>query len=65
MYGKRIRRSMAGGGGGGQRVRTSLKNHKAIGFLNNIGSDPLKNHKATEPAFNIAPSSARQRNAIR
>ena len=26
--------------------------------------DPLKNHKATKPAFNVGPSSARQRNAI-
>ena len=26
--------------------------------------DPLENHKATKPAFNVGPSSARQRNAI-
>ena len=24
------------------------------------GLDPLKNHKATKPAFNVGPSSARQ-----
>ena len=40
------------------------KNHKNIGFLSNSGPDPLKNHKATEPAFNFGLSSARQRNAI-
>ena len=50
--------------GGGQRVRTPMKNHKNIGFLSNTGPDPLKNHKATNPAFNVGPSSARQRNAI-
>ena len=26
--------------------------------------DPLNNHKATKPAFNVGPSYARQRNAI-
>ena len=31
-----------------------------IGFLTNSDPDPLKNHKATEPAFNVGPSSARQ-----
>ena len=29
-------------GGGGQGVRTPLKNHKNIGFLRNTGPDPLK-----------------------
>ena len=54
------------GGGGGRRSRPSplLKNHKNIGFLGNTGPDPLTNHKATKPAFNIGSSSARQRNAI-
>ena len=42
-------------GGGGGRV---------IGFLSNTGPDPLVNHKATKPAFNAGPLSARQRNAI-
>ena len=43
-------------GGGGQEVRTrSLKIHKKLRFLSNT---------ATKPAFNVGPSSARQRNAI-
>ena len=37
-----------------------LKNHKKIGFLSNTGPDLLKNHKATKPAFNVGPLSARQ-----
>ena len=42
----------------GQGVRTSsLKNHKNIGIPSNTGP-------ATKPAFNVGPSSARQRNAI-
>ena len=52
---------------GGQGVRTPPpppKNHKNIGFPSNNGLDLLKNHKATEPAFNVGPSSARQRNSI-
>ena len=53
-----------GGGGGGQGFLTPLKIHKNIGFLNNTGPDPLQFHKATKPAFNVGPSSARQRNAI-
>ena len=40
------------------------KNHKNIGFLSNIGPDPLKYHKATKTTFNVGPSSALQRNAI-
>ena len=36
-----------------------------IGFLSNAGPDPMKNHKATKPAFNVGPSSARHRNAIK
>ena len=50
--------------GGGQRVQTPLKNRKNIGFLCNTGPDPLKNKKATKPAFNVGSSSAPQRNAI-
>ena len=38
-----------GGGGGDKGVRTSLKNHKNIGFLSNTGPDPLENHYATNP----------------
>ena len=47
---------------GGQGV--TLKNYKNIGFLCISGPDPQKNYEATEPAFNVGPSSARQRNAI-
>ena len=50
--------------GGGQGAWIPMKNHKNIGFLCNNGPDPLKNHKDTKPAFNVEPSSARQRNAI-
>ena len=32
------------------------ENHKKLGFLNNTGPDPLKNHKATKPEFNVGPS---------
>ena len=38
---------------------------KSIWFLSNSGPDLLKNHEATEPAFDIGPSSARQRNAFK
>ena len=48
-------------GGGGAGAPDPPEN---IGFLSNIGPDPLKSHKATKPAFNVGPSSARQRNAI-
>ena len=58
-----------GGFRGGQGVRPlplppPPENHKNIGFLCKTGPDPLKNHKATKPAFNVEPSSDRQRNAI-
>ena len=54
------------GSRGGQGLRTPPPPEKlqSIGFLSNTGPDPLKNHKVTKPAFNIGPSSARQRNAI-
>ena len=35
-----------------------------IEFLCNTGPDPQKNYIATKPAFNVGPSSARQRHAI-
>ena len=41
-----------------------LKNHKNIEFLSNTGQDPLNNCKVTKPAFNVGPSSTRQRNVI-
>ena len=40
------------------------KSQKYSGF-SNTGPDPLENHKATKPAFNVGPSSTRQRNAIK
>ena len=46
------------GTGGG----TPLKNHKAIEFLFDTGKDTLEKFKATKPAFNVEPSSARQGN---
>ena len=51
-------------GTGGPHPPPPLENFKNIGFLSSNGSDPLKNYKATKPAFNVGPSSARQRNAI-
>ena len=50
---------------GSRRVRIPLhthtpEKHKNIGFPSNT-----ENHKATKPAFNVGPSSARQRNAIK
>ena len=57
-------RSREGGGGEGQGVGPTLKNHKNTEFLSNTGPDPLKNYKATTPTINVWPSSARQRNAI-
>ena len=45
--------------------RGSGQNHKfSIEFLSNTSRYPLKIHKATKSAFNVGPSSARQRNAI-
>ena len=41
--------------GGGTRGPVPGKITK-IGFLSNRGPDPLKNHKATKPAFNVGPS---------
>ena len=41
-----------------------LKNHKSLGLLSKSVPDHLKHHKVTKPAFNVGPSSVRQRNAI-
>ena len=38
---------------------TALENHKDIGFLNSTGPDPLENHKATKPVFNVRPMAVR------
>ena len=48
----------------GPEVGTGVKNHKNVGFLSNTSLDPLKKYKATKPAFNIGPSSARRRDVI-
>ena len=40
---------------GGQGVQTPPENHKNIGLLSRTGPDPLKNHKAIKPAFNVGP----------
>ena len=48
-------------GGGGQGIWTPTVKSKNIRFLSNTGPDPLKNNKATKPAFNVGPSSAHQR----
>ena len=60
MFEMTFRICCMGGRGSGPR----LKNHKNIGFHSNSDPDPLKNYEATEPAFNVGPSSARRRNAI-
>ena len=51
-------------GGTGGPDPPPLKNHKNMSFFSKTGLDPLKNHKATKPVFNVGTSSARQRNAI-
>ena len=48
----------------GARGPDSPENYKKVKFLSNTCLDPLKNHKATKPAFNVGPSSGRRRNAI-
>ena len=42
----------------GNRGSGPPENHKNIGFLINAGPDPLKNYRATKPAFNIGLSLA-------
>ena len=44
---------------------THKKNHWAMRFFSNTGPDPLEKHRATKPAINVGPSSARQRIAIK
>ena len=46
---------------GSREDGTAPKNHKPIRFFSNTGPDTLKNYKATKPAFNVWPSSARKR----
>ena len=40
------------------------KSQRMKRILSNTGPDPLKNHKAIKPTFNVGQSSACQRNAI-
>ena len=55
----------AEGGTGGPDPQPTPWEITAIGFLSNTGPEPLENHKAIKPAFNVGPSdSASQRNAI-
>ena len=53
------------GGGGGVAVGldppSAPEKSQKYRFLCIAGPDPLKNHKATKPAFNVGPSLARQR----
>ena len=56
---------LEGGTGGPDDPPPPEKSQKYTGRASsNTGPDPLKNNKATKPAFNDGPSSARQRNAI-
>ena len=52
------------GATGGPDPPPPPKYHKNIGSLSNTGPDTERNHKATEPAFNVGLSWARQQNAI-
>ena len=49
---------------GGQGVRTPLKNHKKYRISKQYWTGSPGILKTTKPAFNVGPSSARQRNAI-
>ena len=51
-------------GGQGVQIPPPPEKSQNIGFLSNTGPDPMKNHKATKPAFNVEPSLDRQRKAI-
>ena len=51
-------------GGQGVRTQTPEKSQKNRVSLQNWSGSPKKNSKVTKPAFNVGPSSARQRNAI-
>ena len=51
-------------GGGGGRESGPPEKLQNIGFLSKSGPDPLKNHEAIKPAFNVGASPSRQRNAI-
>ena len=59
MYSKRAcaMGGSRGGGAGGPDPPEKSQKYRV--------PDPLKNHKATKPAFKFGPLSARQRNAIK
>ena len=40
---------------GGWEVLTPLENHKAIGFLSNLGPGPMENHEAVGFLSNLGP----------
>ena len=65
LHGEKETQSMFGGGGTGGPDPHPLENYKAIAFLSNTGTAPLKSHTATKPLFIVGPSSARQQNAIK
>ena len=48
-------RIQRGDAGGPNLPPPPLKITKNIGFICDTGPDPLKNHKATKPAFNVGP----------
>ena len=50
-----LRRSRRGGGGTWGPDPQPLENYKAKELFDNTGPDPLKNHKATKPAFTFQP----------
>ena len=51
-------------GGGSESIPPPPLKSPKYRVISNTGQDPLKNHKAAQPAFNAGPSAARQRNAI-
>ena len=55
-------RGSRGGTGGLDPLPEKSQN---ISFHSNTGQDPLKNHKPAKPAFNVSPSTARQRYAMK
>ena len=66
IIGKRYTACADPKGNGGFRSPSHfpLEKHKTTGFLSNTGPDPLENLKASKPALNVRPISARQRSAI-
>ena len=57
IYSESFDTIMRGSRGGKGGLEPSKKSPN-IGFHSNTGLDPLKNHKATKPAFNFGSSSA-------